>query len=92
MENFHILERQAGSLVQLGGLIRQRRKANGLRIDDAAALCGVSVGSLSRLETGSAAVGADKLIQVLDRLGLTLLVVEKEHLTSILSAEMRSEP
>lgn len=51
--------------------------SSGLRIDDAAALCGVSVDLLSRLENGSSGVGTGKLLKVLDGLGLSLQVVDK---------------
>jgi len=52
-----------------GALVRQRRKAQQLRIDDAAALLGVLVDLLSRL---------DKLLTVLDGLGLALVLLPKE--------------
>ncbi|MDZ5456922.1 helix-turn-helix domain-containing protein [Azohydromonas lata] len=63
----------------LGPLVRARRKAQALRIDDAAGLLGVSVDLLSRLENGQGSVRLDKALAVLDGLGLTLLVVPKEH-------------
>jgi transcriptional regulator with XRE-family HTH domain len=63
----------------LGPLVRQRRRSQDLRIDDAAALLGVSVDLMSRLENGKGSVRLDKALAVLDGLGLTLLVVPKEH-------------
>jgi transcriptional regulator with XRE-family HTH domain len=63
----------------LGPLVRQRRRAQHLRIDDAAALLGVSVDLMSRLENGQGSVRLDKAMAVLDGLGLALLVVPKEH-------------
>jgi transcriptional regulator with XRE-family HTH domain len=59
-----------------------------LRIDDAAALCGVSVDLLSRLENGKSAVGTERLLAVLKGLGLVLLVVEKERLADLLPAQL----
>ncbi|MDQ0608027.1 transcriptional regulator with XRE-family HTH domain [Variovorax sp. W1I1] len=47
-----------------------------MRIDDAASLSGVSSDLLSRLENGKP-VTADKLMLVLDSLGLRMLVVPK---------------
>lgn len=91
MNNFHISEIQATSLNELGRSIRSRRKASKLRIDDAAALCGVSVGTLSRLERGDAAVGTDKVLKVFDALGLVMLVIEKERLKSFASAKQQGE-
>lgn len=63
----------------LGPLVRQRRRAQQLRIDDAAGLLGVSVDLMSRLENGQGSVRLDKAMAVLDGLGLALLVVPKEH-------------
>ena len=63
----------------LGPIVRQRRKAQQLRIDDAAGLLGVSTDLMSRLENGQGSVRLDKALAVLDGLGLALLVVPKEH-------------
>ncbi len=63
----------------LGPVIRARRRGQSLRIDDAAALSGVSVDLLSRLENGKGSVRLDKLLSVLDGLGLTLVVGAKDH-------------
>ena len=77
MASFQSSETVIDPLVTLGGWVRQRRKASGLRIDDAAAFCGVSVDLLSRLENGRSGISTEKLLKVLDGLGLTLTVVEK---------------
>ena len=63
----------------VGPAVRARRREQSLRIDDAASLSGVSVDLLSRLENGKGSVRLDKLLTVLDGLGLTLVVVPKEH-------------
>jgi plasmid maintenance system antidote protein VapI len=57
---------------QFGEIIRQQRKKIGLRIDDAAALCGVSVSLLSGLENGNRPVGLPKALQVAQQLGVSL--------------------
>jgi transcriptional regulator with XRE-family HTH domain len=64
-------------LQQLGQIIRSRRKSSRMRNEDAAALSGVSVDLLSRLENGKSGVATDRLIKVLDALGLALAVVDK---------------
>ena len=64
-------------LARLGHIIRDRRKRSGLRIDDAAALSGVSVDLLSRLENGKSGVATDRLLKVLDALGLALAIIDK---------------
>ena len=63
----------------LGPAVRARRREQSLRIDDAASLSGVSVDMLSRLENGKGSVRLDKLLSVLDGLGLTLVVGPKDH-------------
>ena len=65
----------------LGPTIRARRRAQLLRIDDAASLSGVSVDLLSRLENGKGSVRLDKLLAVLDSLGLALMLGPKDHPT-----------
>jgi len=49
-----------------------------MRIDDAAAFCGVSVDVLSRLENGKA-ITTDRLLKILSGLGLEMLVVSRAH-------------
>ena len=68
------------SLTALGLIVRAQRRASGLRIDDAAALCGVSVDLLSRLENGRSGISTDRLLKVLDALGLAMVVVDKAEL------------
>jgi transcriptional regulator with XRE-family HTH domain len=79
------LKPTVSDLPDLGKLVRNRRAKAKLRIDDAAALCGVSGDVLSRLENGKP-VTADKLLLVLDGLGLRMLVVPTEDITTILTA------
>jgi len=67
------------SAPELGPVVRERRKSQSLRIDDAAALLGVSVDLMSRLENGQGSVRLDKALAVLDGLGLALMVLPKEH-------------
>lgn len=78
MPDFRYPETLVVSLKDLGRCIRDKRKKNGLRIDDAAALCGVSVDLLSRLENGTSGVSTDRVLKVLDGLGLAMLVRGKE--------------
>lgn len=61
-------------LEDLGQLVRNQRALAKLRIDDAAALSFVSSDLLSRLENGRP-VTTDKLLKVLDGLGLRMLVM-----------------
>jgi len=67
------------SAPELGPVVRERRKSQSMRIDDAAGLLGVSVDLMSRLENGQGSVRLDKALTVLHGLGLTLMVLPKEH-------------
>lgn len=70
----------------LGAWIRALRQRQGLRIDDAAALCGVSVQLLHSLETGSRSVGLAKALHVAQQLGVTLLAVPSTDVPATLHA------
>lgn len=59
---------------ELGALIRLARKAQNIRQDDAAGSIGVSENFLGKVERGSESVQWGKLFQVLEGLGLRLIV------------------
>ena len=73
-----------GAANAVGPYVRKARKNQALRIDDAASLFGLSVDTLSRLENGVGTIRLDKLLAVLDGLGLALLVGRKDELASML--------
>lgn len=58
----------------LGALVRQVRKAQALRQDDAAGSLGVSENFLGKVERGGETVQWGKLFQVLEGLGVRLIV------------------
>lgn len=66
-------------MAALGMQVRARRKQQRLRIDDAAAQIGVSVDLFSRLENGAGGIRTDKLLTVLDQLGLAMVIAPKDH-------------
>ena len=69
------------TVAEFGAFIRSLRTQQGLRIDDAASLCGVSVALLSALENGKPrSVGLDKALQIARQLGLALLAVPRAEL------------
>ena len=72
------------SVAEFGAFIRSLRTQHQLRIDDAAALCGVSVQLLSDLENGRRAVGLDKALMVARQLGLSILAVPRAEFAQIL--------
>jgi transcriptional regulator with XRE-family HTH domain len=84
VQNFRFPETAiVASLGALGQMIRAKRRATSLRIDDAAALSGVSVDLLSRLENGKSGVSTARVLQVMDALGLAMVVVDKEKLRQL---------
>lgn len=74
------------SMGAFGAFIRSLRTQQQLRIDDAAALCGVSVQLLSDLENGRRSVGMDKALAVAEQMGLTLLAVPKSKQPQAITA------
>ena len=84
--NFQYPETGVRTLEDLGRIVREQRQASGLRIDDAAALFGVSVDLLSRLENGRSGVGTDRVLKILDGLGLTMLVIDKTIVSRVIAA------
>ena len=74
------------SIEAFGAFIRSLRTQQQLRIDDAAALCGVSVQLLSDLENGKRSVGLDKALAIARQMGLSLLAVPKSELPQTISA------
>ncbi|WP_432262068.1 helix-turn-helix domain-containing protein [Cupriavidus sp. TMH.W2] len=83
------LDPLASDLEALGACIRNQRARSRLRIDDAADLLGVSKDLLSKLENGKP-VGTDKLLRVLNGLGLMMLVADKTETRTALSALLQS--
>lgn len=73
------------TVAEFGAFIRSMRTQLGLRIDDAAALCGVSVALLSALENGKPrSVGLDKALNIARELGLAILAVPRAELPEAL--------
>ena len=73
------------TMAEFGAYIRSLRTHQGLRIDDAAALCGVSVSLLSALENGSSrSVGLEKALNVAHQLGLSILALPRSELPRVL--------
>lgn len=60
----------------LGSAIRKQRKSLGLSQFDAAGLCGVGERFLSELERGKRTAELGKVLQVLNRLGLRLALLD----------------
>ena len=74
------------SAEELGALVRAVRKAQGLRQDDAAGSIGVSENFLGKVERGAGRVQWDKLFQVLDGLGIHVVLDVPESAASAVAA------
>ena len=60
------------SAIDIGRIIKQKRKDDGLTLEDAAAVCGVSYAFMSALENGKETVRLNKVLQVIKCLGIEL--------------------
>lgn len=58
----------------LGQAIKARRTQSGLRLEDAAALCGVAKQTLMKIEHGSPTARLDSILQVCAGLGVKLAI------------------
>lgn len=67
------------SATELGTTIGNRRKALGLGQEELAELAGVSVRFLRALEHGKVSVRLDKVFDVLDTLGLEVVVKVRQR-------------
>jgi transcriptional regulator with XRE-family HTH domain len=78
----------------IGKVVRASRKAQKIRQDDAAGSIGVSENFLGKIERGSEAVQWGKLFQVLEGLGIQVLVDVPESVVLYLngSATSREKP
>jgi len=60
------------SAEDIGRIVREKRKKDGLTLEEAAAVCGVSYAFLSALENGKETARLDKILQVFGCLGIEL--------------------
>lgn len=78
----------------IGKVVRASRKAQKIRQDDAAGSIGVSENFLGKVERGSESVQWGKLFQVLDGLGIQIVVDVPESVAAYLNktANSRDKP
>jgi len=67
------------SMELLGQYVKAKRTQSGLRIDDAALLCGVAKDTLMKIEHGRDTIQVASLLQVLNGLGIQLNVMSWEE-------------
>lgn len=70
----------------IGGVVRASRKAQKIRQDDAAGSIGVSENFLGKIERGSESVQWGKLFQVLEGLGVRVIVDVPDSVAAHLNA------
>ncbi len=66
---------------EIGAIIKARRIKEGVSLEDLAALTGVGINTLSRLERGVGNTRLNVLLSVTNALGLRLTVSPKNNLT-----------
>ena len=74
----------------LGAVVRASRKAQKIRKDDAAGSIGVSENFLGKIERGGETVQWDKLFQVLNGLGIRVIVDVPESVAAYLPDPVNS--
>ena len=77
--------------VVIGKVVRASRKAQKIRQDDAAGSIGVSENFLGKVECGSESVQWGKLFQVLDGLGIQVMVDVPESVADYLNNPANSK-
>ncbi|CAN1506374.1 couple_hipB, transcriptional regulator, y4mF family [Burkholderiaceae bacterium] len=74
------------NVAHIGKIVRESRKAQKIRQDDAAGSIGVSENFLGKVERGSESVQWGKLFQVLNGLGIRVIVDVPESAEAYLSS------
>ena len=80
------------SAAALGRVIRASRKAQKIRQDDAAGSLGVSENFLGKVERGSESVQWGKLFQVLEGLGVRVIVDVPESVATYRPGNSKDKP
>lgn len=62
----------------LGKFVRARRTQSGMSIHEAAAFCGVAVGTLGKIETAGGDVKLSSILNICAMLGITISIEAKE--------------
>ena len=61
------------SALDIGRIVREKRKGDGLTLEEAAAVCGVSYAFMSALDNGKETARLDKILRVFNCLGIELV-------------------
>ena len=69
------MEGKVNAPADIGIIVRRKRKADGLTLADAAAMCNVGYRFLSNMENGKPTAHIGKILQVLSCLGLEVTIM-----------------
>ena len=69
------MEGKVNAPADIGIIVRRKRKADGLTLADAAAMCNVGYRFLSNVENGKPTAHIGKILQVLSCLGLEVTIM-----------------
>lgn len=72
------MKNKVAKVAEIGAAVREKRKADGLTLADAAALCGVGYRFMSDLENGKETVQVGKALKVLTALGLDMTIAARK--------------
>lgn len=75
----------------LGPVVYASRKSLKIRQDDAAGIIGVSENFLAKIEHGSDSIMWGKLFQVLDSLGIRVILEVPEHVEAYMAEQSKGE-
>lgn len=85
------MEMPINNAAAIGKVVRASRKAQKIRQDDAAGSIGVSENFLGKIERGSESVQWGKLFQVLEGLGVRVMVDVPESVAAYLNDPVNSK-
>ena len=71
------MEEKVNSSADIGILVRRKRKADGLTLAEAAAMCNVGYRFFSNVENGKPTAHIGKILQVLSCLGLDVVILPR---------------
>jgi HTH-type transcriptional regulator/antitoxin HipB len=71
------VEGKINSPADVGIMVRRKRKADGLTLADAAAMCNVGYRFFSNVENGKPTAHIGKILQVLSCLGLDVVILPR---------------
>jgi y4mF family transcriptional regulator len=85
----HVSVRAAARARRIGELVREERKAQGLRQDDLALACGPGERTIHAIERGKPTIAFAALYSVLEVLGLDVMVCPRQPASGRIEVRLR---